>query len=175
MSVYVRKLVSPTEPILFDEMPKFDFENPPMDPVTIAKHLAETMILHGGLGLACNQIGLPYRACSIQSDPVIVMFNPHITAMSDDFTILDEGCLSFPNFIVKVKRPNWVRVRYTEPNGNVVTNKFHGMTSRAICHEIDHLNGIVFWQRANRIHLDRAKKNAKLAARRQKSLLNTQR
>lgn len=160
-TTYVSRLVQSNDPILTTGLPIFDFDNPIEDPVIVAKKLAETMILHGGLGLSANQIGLQSRACVIQSNPIIAMFNPVITAMADEFSLLEEGCLSFPNLVVNIKRPVWVRVRYKEPNGNVVTNKFYGMTARAICHEIDHLNGILFYQRASRYHLDRAKKNLK--------------
>ena len=167
-SINIRDLVAPSDPILTQELPKFDFNNPVDDPIIVAKQLAETMILHGGLGLSANQIGLQSRACVIQSNPIIAMFNPVITAMSEDFKILDEGCLSVPNFIVKVKRPLWVRVRYTQPNGTVMTEKFYGMTARAVCHEVDHLNGILFYQRASRYHLDRAKRKYKILQRRMK-------
>ncbi len=161
MSSYVTPLVGPDNPILTTELEQFDFSNPPEDPVIIAKKLAESMISYGGVGLAANQIGLVHRACAIQTNPIVVMFNPKITAMSDDYKALIEGCLSFPNLVVKVKRPTWIRLRYHQPNGEVITKRFEGMTARAICHEIDHLNGVLFYQRASRYHLDKAKKKLK--------------
>lgn len=129
-------LLTPLEP--------FDFNNPPVDPIQLAIDLAETMLFHNGLGLAANQCGLPYRLCVVRSDPIIAMFNPKLVDWSEDFDVLDEGCLSFPNLLVKVRRPKRIRVRYTRPNGETVTERYAGMTARIMCHEISHLNGKLF-------------------------------
>jgi peptide deformylase len=84
-----------------------------------------------------------------------------IVDASDETIYLEEGCLSFPNLYVKIKRPRSIKVRYTEPNGNVVTQKFDGMTARVFQHELDHLNGVVHLSRAHPIHVDKAKTRAK--------------
>lgn len=157
----IHELVDKNHPILKTELEKFDFQNPPTDPIQLAHDLAETMIAKGGIGLAANQVGLPYRVFAIMSEKIIVCFNPILLDVSEDTIYLEEGCLSYPNLFVKVKRPLSIRVRYTEPNGNVVTTKFSGMTSRVFQHELDHLNGIVHIKRANRMHLEQARKNAK--------------
>ena len=154
----VCELVRGNSPILKQHLEEFDFNNAPIHPTTITQHLAETMLHHNGLGLSCNQIGMPYRACIIKTDPLICMFNPRIVSHSNDTDILEEGCLSFPNLIIKIRRPRVIRVRYTEPNGNIVTNKYEGMTARIIQHEIDHLDGITFDRKANKIHLEQAKR-----------------
>ena len=71
---------------------------------------------------------------------------------------MDEGCLSFPNLYVKIKRPRTTKVRFTKPNGDTDTMKFDGMTARCFLHELDHLNGIVFTSKANPYHLEKAMK-----------------
>lgn len=157
----VRELVPKTDPILKEKIPKFDFSNPPIDPVELAHILTQTMLQKNGLGLSAPQIGLPYRAFVIRSNPIICCFNPFIVDRTSDMVYLDEGCLTFPNLFVKIKRPSAIKIRYTEPNGNVVTNKYTGMTSRAIQHECDHLEGILFTTRANSYHLEQSRKKLK--------------
>jgi peptide deformylase len=157
----IHELVDKHHPILKTELEKFDFQNPPTDPIQLAHDLAETMLDKGGVGIAANQIGLPYRAFAMLAEQIIVCFNPILLSASDDSIVLEEGCLSQPNLFVKIKRPQHIRVRYTEPNGNVITEKFGGMTARIFQHELDHLNGMLYTKRANKIHLDQARKNAK--------------
>jgi peptide deformylase len=69
---------------------------------------------------------------------------------------LEEGCLTFPGLTVKIKRPQHIRVRFTKPNNETITRQFTGMTARIFQHELDHLDGIIFYNRANRFHRDRA-------------------
>jgi peptide deformylase len=154
----VRELVPSTDPILKEETPNFDFLNPPMDPIELAHTLAQTCLKHNGLGLSAPQIGLPYRACIIKADPMICMFNPKIVGESLGDEYQEEGCLSFPNLIIKIKRAQVIRVRFTQPNNDVRTERYEGMTARIIQHEIDHLDGITFQQRATSYHLMQAKK-----------------
>ena len=157
----IHELAPTTDPILKQEMELFDFENPSVDPVELAHDLAQTMMENDGLGLAANQIGIKARAFAIMGEQIIVCFNPKIVDFSDDLVYLEEGCLSFPNLYVKIKRPRKIKVRYTEPNGNTVTNVYDGITARVFQHELDHLNGIVHTQRSNRYHLEQARKQAK--------------
>lgn len=154
-------LVDCNDPILREELAQFDFANPPTDPIQLAHDLAETMIHNEGLGLAANQMGLPYRVFAIRAQQIIVCFNPRIVDVSEEQIYLEEGCLSFPDLYIKIKRPAEIRVRYTEPNGNTVTKQFKGITARVFQHELDHLNGIVHTSRANRYHLEIARKRAK--------------
>jgi len=140
---------------------KFDFSIPPVDPIQLAYELAGAMLKHNGMGLSANQLGLPYRVFAIKANPVIVCFNPFIVDESADKIYLDEGCLSYPSLIVKVKRSKTIKVRYTEPNGNVVTKTLDGLTSRIFQHEYDHLQGINFTKRASKIHLEQARNRLK--------------
>jgi peptide deformylase len=137
----------------------FDFNNPIMNPIELSRDLADTMIANKGVGLAANQIGLQTNVLTIMTNPVIVMFNPTIVDFSSDKNTLEEGCLSFPGLIVKVDRPSSIRVRFKQPNGEVVTQKFSGMTARAVQHEMDHLNGVLFYNRVHPYHREKAMKN----------------
>lgn len=156
------------DPLIYKEMEKFDFSNPPTDPIQLAHDLSETVIAKQALGLAANQCGLPYRAFVIKSSPMIVCFNPKIIDESDESIYLEEGCLSFENLVIKIKRPETVKVRYTQPNGETVTKVFSGLTARVFQHELDHLNGVTMIQRASPTHLQQARAMAKKLARSKK-------
>lgn len=154
-------LVEQDDPSLQTPSKSFDFSNPPTDPIELAKNLYETMLHHKGLGLAAPQVGIGYRVFAMASNPGIVCFNPRLIDTSEEHIVLDEGCLTFPNLFVKMRRPRRIKVRYTEPNGNVVTQVFEGMTARCFLHELDHLDGILYTLKANKIHLDRARREQK--------------
>ena len=163
-----RELVSSNDPILKEVLPRFDFNNPPMNPHEIAHVLAQTMIHEDGMGLAANQIGLPYRVFVVAADPIICCFNPRIVDYSEDKIVMEEGCLSHPGLFVKIKRPQVIRIRYTRPDGETVTEQYQDLTARIMQHELDHLDGICHLSRANSYHLQLAKKTKKLLDRKQK-------
>ena len=112
-----------------------------------------------GLGLAAPQIGIPYRVFAFTGDPVNVCFNPKIVDKSKEEIYLDEGCLTFPGLIIKIKRSSLIKVRFTMANGETITKKLSGMTARCFQHELDHLNGILFLNRANLYHREKALKS----------------
>ena len=141
-------------------MEDFDFQNPPLDPAKIAHILARTMIEQKGLGLAAPQIGLPVRAFVMMSNPVLCCFNPKIVDRTSKMIILEEVCLTFRNLVLYIERPEIIKVRYTLPNGETVTQKLIGMSSRIFQHELDHLNGILFTSRVSSLKLDIAKRKA---------------
>lgn len=143
-------------PLLKQKMERFDFSNPPIDPSELARQLTEMMLKENGIGLAANQLGLPFNVFVIKSNPVICAFNPKVVDYIGEEVYMDEGCLSYPGLIVKIKRPEGIRIRFTQPNGETITREYHGMTARIVQHEMDHLDGIVFYERANKIHKDRA-------------------
>lgn len=149
--------------ILQTELERFDFENPPTDPIKLAHTLSEAVIEHKGMGLAANQLGLPYRAFVIRSSPMLVIFNPIVVDISSEMSYLEEGCLSYPNLAIKIKRPKAIKVRYTQPNGEIVTRSFNGLTARVFLHELDHLNGIAHIDRATGFHKEQAIKAIKKA------------
>jgi peptide deformylase len=109
------------------------------------------------LGLAANQVGTPYRIFAMRGSPEnFVCYNPRIVEKSQKEIVLEEGCLSYPNLIIKIKRPESIRVRFSTPNGDTITKQFTGMTARVFQHEYDHLEGIRFYDKANRFHRDQA-------------------
>ena len=149
-------------PNLKFESLEFDFNDPPFDPIQFSKDLVDTMVAYAGLGLAAPQIVQNYRIIAIRGEPMIVMFNPKIVSTSEELIELEEGCLSFPGLYVKLTRPREIRVRYTEPNGNVVTKKFENLTARVVLHEIDHLNGVRMVDLVHPIHKEKMKKKIAL-------------
>ncbi len=151
------KLVPETDLILKQRCQEFDFDNPAFDPKQFAESLYTTMTKCNGLGLSANQVGVPYRifAIRIDADP-LVLFNPQIVDQSEETILLDEGCLSFPLLYMKIKRPDWIRIRFQTFDGQTYTEKYGGMTARVILHEYDHMEGITFKERASKFALDRA-------------------
>jgi peptide deformylase len=112
-----------------------------------------------GIGLAANQVGIPYRVFAMRGQPEnFVCFNPRIVQYSNETIVLEEGCLTYPGLIVKIKRPQHIRCRFQTPNGDTLTKQFTGMTARVFQHELDHLNGKIFYNQANRVHRDQALK-----------------
>lgn len=152
----VLELADPTHPLMSTVLEDFDFKNPPCDPVELANSLIETMTAHRGLGLAANQCGLPHRVFVLWAEKPFVCFNPRIIDVNSEVSALEEGCISYPHLLVKVKRPTIIKVRFQDAHGEMHTEKFIGMTARAFQHETDHLNGITYTKRANPVHLSRA-------------------
>lgn len=142
---------------LTEKCEEFDFNNPPFDPIDFAQNLVKFMYDNNGLGIAANQVGTPYRIFAMRGHPEnFVCFNPKIVQPSEAEVVLEEGCLSYPGLLVKIKRPQHVRARFTTPNGDTITRQFTGMTARVFQHEYDHLDGIVFHSKANKFHRDQA-------------------
>lgn len=157
-------LVPKDHSLLTTKLEPFDFTNPPTDPIQLAKDLTETMIAKNGIGIAANQCGLPYRVFAIRSNPVLVCFNPKIVDASTEEIYLDEGCLTYPNYYVKIKRPKKIKVRFTMPNGTTETRVFEGITARIFLHEYDHLEGVLFMSRATLYHRQQAEKKSRKVA-----------
>jgi peptide deformylase len=153
----IQPLVSSNDPILREELPLFNMNNPPIDPIYFAHVLAQNMLYYRGLGLAANQIGYRYRAFVMAGPSVICCYNPRVVDILGDDILEEEGCLTFPKLIIKVKRKTAIKVQYTEPNGNVQNKTFTNMSSRIFQHELDHLNGTLFMDRATDFHYKQAK------------------
>lgn len=142
---------------LLEPCESFDFKNPPFDPIQYAQTLIKFMYEKNALGLAANQVGTPYKIFAMRGSPEnFVCYNPRIVEKSQKEIVLEEGCLSYPNLIIKIKRPESIRVRFSTPNGDTITKQFTGMTARVFQHEYDHLEGIRFYDKANRFHRDQA-------------------
>ena len=176
------KLVEQTDPILRKVCTPFDFNEPVMDPYELAEGLHEIRRKDGGIGLAASQVGINTRALVIgmgnlqtegTEDYDQVFFNPVITSSEGKETYMIEGCLSFPGLFVKVKRPETIVLYWETEEGTGCDEKFEGITSRILQHEVDHLNGITFIKRAERYHLEKAKKDLKMQKRLRKRQNNT--
>lgn len=158
----IKELVKSNHEILKQVAEPFNFENPQMDPVELFHNLRDTMCENKGVGLAAPQIGIPLRVFVIGNpgdpDNVIPVFNPKIVDFSEEVSSQEEGCLTFPALYIKVKRSRVIRARYTTQENITDTIKFDGLTARAFQHEYDHLNGVLYLNRANRYHIDKGKK-----------------
>ena len=148
----------------------FDFENPPCDPELLFHQMRDIMCTNRGIGLAAPQVGLTHKMFVIgnpdDKDSCIAVYNPSIVSVSDETIPYEEGCLSFPGLFISIKRPRTIRARFANEKGIVDTMNFDGLTARVFQHEYDHLQGIVFTNRANFYNLDKARKNRKLMNRR---------
>lgn len=114
---------------------------------TILDDMAETMYAANGCGLAASQIGILRRYCIIDvGDGIIELVNPVILEEKGEQEE-EEGCLSFPGEYGVTKRPMYVKVKAQDRNGNHFIVEGEGLKARALCHEIDHLNGIVYKDR----------------------------
>ena len=165
----IYKLINNESKILKTVTDSFDFDNPIVEPKEFAENLAETMIENKCLGLSAPQCGFNTSVLVVgdprEKDSIMGIFNPTIVNYSEEQILMYEGCLSFPGLLIKIKRPEEVRVRFQDMNGAVVTRKFTGVSGRAVQHEYDHLLGILFQKKAHRIHLEAAKRKQKKWAR----------
>lgn len=112
----------------------------------LVEDMIDTMYEADGVGLAAPQIGILKRVAVIDvydDTGVKVLINPEIIDRDgEQFEI--EGCLSLPGKSGRVKRPEWVKVEYQDLHGKPRTIEGTELLARALCHEIDHLNGVLF-------------------------------
>lgn len=117
---------------------------------TILDDMKETMYKAEGVGLAAPQVGLLRRFCVIDvGEGPIELINPVIVETSGEQTD-NEGCLSLPGKFSEVTRPMKVTVRAQDRFGNNFTVTGEGLLARALCHEIDHLDGILYIDRVKK-------------------------
>jgi peptide deformylase len=118
---------------------------------TLLDDLVETMYENDGVGLAAPQVGILKRAVviDVEDGNVYKMVNPKIIKRSGE-QIGQEGCLSVPETKGIVRRPMNVTVEYTDENGKQVILDAEDILARCICHEVDHLDGILFTDRVKK-------------------------
>ena len=154
------RLLMQIAPFMDDTLEQFDFKSRK----DLAKVMYDNMAKYGGLGLAANQLGLPYRMFvmgghpEIENGKVRCVFNPLVNDFSEESVLLKEGCLSFPFLFLPIKRPKWVSVKYTDENGKEIEETLHGMPARIFQHENEHMNGYVFIDLVSKLKLERAEK-----------------
>lgn len=163
-------LVDENHPALRTVLPTFDFSNPAIDPNAFASSLVETCKKYGALGLSANQCGFNHRVFVMgASEHYVAFFNPRITSQSDDYLDMEEGCLSYMDLFLKVKRPSEIYVEYEDYTGVTKTAHYTGLTARVFQHELDHMNGIVYHSHVKPLALQMAnKKRTKIKAMRSK-------
>lgn len=119
--------------------------------LTLLDDMLDTMRAANGVGLAAPQVGILRRIVIVDiGEGLIEMINPEIVATEGEQEG-EEGCLSVPDEVGIVKRPNIVTVMATDRNGEPFTIRGEGLLARAFCHEIDHLDGILYIDKASRM------------------------
>jgi len=125
--------------------------------------MIETMYAAPGVGLAANQVGVSKQVAVIdvgardEKSPLFVLINPEIVNLEGEVEA-EEGCLSVPDYTTVLKRAMKVCVKGLDRNGKPVEIEAEGLLARALQHEIDHLNGILFVDRMGRIRKEFFKK-----------------
>ncbi len=123
--------------------------------------MIETLIDADGVGIAAPQVGIIRRACIVMETNVAEGEEPYFIELINPEIVLAEGeqegaegCLSFPGRFGIVCRPEHVVVKALDRNGEPFEVEGHGLTARAFCHEIDHLDGVVFVEKASHMLTD---------------------
>ncbi len=123
--------------------------------LSLLEDMADTMYRADGVGLAAPQIGILKRMVVIDvGDGLYEMINPVILEQSGEQDGM-EGCLSILGVMGKVKRPMNVTLKYTDRNGESVTIEASEFFTRAICHELDHLDGILYKDKAYKMYTEK--------------------
>lgn len=137
------------------------FKADPVDEITeelkqLARDMRETMIEEKGVGLAGPQVGQNVRLIvahipvgyeeDVEEEVDVALFNPEIVKAGGSDTDL-EGCLSFPDLVGPVERYTWAIIRGQDIEGEKVRFRARGIVARVLQHEIDHLNGVLFFDR----------------------------
>lgn len=119
---------------------------------TLLDDMTDTLLDSGGVGLAAPQVGILRRVCVVlnEDDDVIELVNPEIIFADGEQTGL-EGCLSVPGKYGVVTRPEVVRVRAQDRNGDFFEVEDSDLTARCFCHEIEHLDGHLFIEHTDRL------------------------
>jgi len=148
-----------------DEVVSFD-----EDLARLAWDMIETMHAAPGIGLAAPQVGKSLRLAVVdlsvgeQADQLLVLVNPEIYEPMGSW-IDEEGCLSIPGLADKVERPQRVRLRAQGLDARPFEIAAEGLLARAVCHEVDHLDGILFVDRLKGLRRDRARRALRRLAR----------
>lgn len=117
----------------------------------IGENMVKAMRKAHGIGLAAPQLGIAERIIVISpgGGKAIVMFNPEIIESSEALDTGEEGCLSMPGLYGDVERPAEVTVKCLDKKGSEVTYEMDGLAARVVQHEIDHLDGVLFIDKAD--------------------------
>jgi peptide deformylase len=173
----IRPIIEAPDPLLRQVSSPVESITPEIQ--TLIDDMFETMYAAPGIGLAAIQVGVPKRILVMDiQDPVeeggepvlnpMVFINPEILRASDTPRPYNEGCLSVPDHYAEVDRPDSVRARWLDREGNVHEEEIEGMLATCLQHEMDHLEGILFIDYLSRLKRDmilrKLAKQRKLAA-----------
>jgi peptide deformylase len=146
----LRKICTYPDPVLRNKTTRVERIDNALD--RLIEDMVETMHAAPGVGLAANQVGVPLQLAVIdlssrddeeQRHPLLVIINPEILSVEGS-VIEEEGCLSIPDYAEKVKRAARVKVRAQDRKGKQFEIEAEGLMAKALQHEIDHLNGLLF-------------------------------
>ena len=151
-----RNILTKEQPALYKKCRPVTEFNPRLH--QLLDDMAETLAGENGVGLAAPQVGVLRRAVIVletnvpegEEEYLIELINPEIIEATGEQNGA-EGCLSVPGEYGLVKRPMHVKVRAQDRNGNTFAVEGEGLTARCFCHEIDHLEGIVFTSKCERM------------------------
>lgn len=148
----IKRICKYGEKVLEKKTRKVNFDELKKNLPALLADMFDTMDAVGGIGLAANQIGLDLRLAVIKikredDEPLsIVIINPEMVEKSGAL-YEEEGCLSFPGFFAKIRRAAKVKVRAINEKGMPIEINAEGLFAKAIQHELDHLDGLVFISR----------------------------
>jgi len=134
--------------------------------IRLVDHMAETMYSAPGIGLAATQVGVAKQLLVADIAPrkpeseLIVLINPEIVAAEGE-VIIEEGCLSVPEYQAEVKRHEKITVRGLNLKGEEVEIEAEGLLAVVLQHEIDHLNGMLFIDRLSKLKRDLYKRRVR--------------
>ena len=145
---YIKELVEPEHQLFHHRIQSCSYN---LDRHHLSKVLIDNMIHHNGIGISANQIGIWERAFAmvrdLENNEVMVCFNPRIIKSYSEEIEMEEGCLSYPELFLKIKRPDKIVVKYEDEDKKLHKIKLEGLASRVFQHEYDHMEGIDFTQR----------------------------
>ena len=133
----------------------------------------ETMYAAPGVGLAAVQLGVPKRVVTIdatrgeEKKQPVALINPEILWFSEEKSVLEEGCLSIPDFTDEVERPARIKARFLDLEGRTIEAEAEGLFARVLQHEIDHINGVLFIDHLSKLKRSRVEKKFAKAAKRE--------
>ncbi|WP_404286496.1 peptide deformylase [Microvirga sp. RSM25] len=139
----------------------------------LADDMLDTMYDAPGVGLAAIQIGVPIRMVTMDvsksedEHQPMVLINPEIVWVSEEKRVYEEGCLSIPEYYEEVERPDRVRFRYMNLQGEMIEQDADGLLATCVQHEIDHLDGVLFIDHLSKLKRDRVMTKFKKAAKRE--------
>ena len=147
-ATFIKELVEPEHQLFHHRIQSCSYN---LDRHHLSRVLIDNMIHNEGIGISANQIGIWERAFAmvrdIENNEVMVCFNPRIIKSYSEEVEMEEGCLSYPELFLKIKRPDKIVVKYEDEDKKIHKIKLQGLASRVFQHEYDHMEGIDFTQR----------------------------